>query len=83
MNESVASLRVGNSPPKLGGVAAPSSKCREASKTGADGVVCSTSRSILIDIREALLIRCALRAVVEQTTPALRATPPNLGGESL
>jgi len=28
-----------NSPPRLGGVAAPSIKCREASLAGADGVV--------------------------------------------
>ena len=32
-------LQSNGSPPKLGGVAAQSRKCREASKCGADGVV--------------------------------------------
>jgi hypothetical protein len=30
---------MGSSPPKLGGVAAPSKRCREATLEGADGVV--------------------------------------------
>ena len=56
------------------------------------GAVCSKSRSVLSDIREAhrLIrsasrpsIRCALRAIFEQTAPpSLReGTPPNLGGD--
>jgi hypothetical protein len=66
------------SPPESGGVA------RSA------GVVCSKTRSHLTDAREAILmkrsasrisVRSALRADFEQTAPALRATPPNLGGD--
>src|SRR4051812_40351117 len=79
----VMRTRRANSPPKLGGEDASSKRCREASEAGADGVVCSTSRSFLIDGREAVLIRCASRIFIrrlrdfEQTTPALRAAPPN------
>src|SRR5258708_327152 len=37
--QNVAKRPNGSSPPKLGGVAAPQRKCREASLAGADGVV--------------------------------------------
>ena len=47
-------------------------------ENGADGAVCSTARSHLVNIREALLIdRCASRLSIR----TLRAAPPNLGGE--
>ena len=48
-------------------------KCRAASEASADGVVCSTNRAQRAPIR--------MLRDVEQTTPALRATPPSLGGD--
>src|ERR1700756_2369788 len=82
-------LPCGSTPPKLGGVAAPSRKCREASLAGADGVVLSeTTPSRLIKRRRAtppnlggeLLFGCFATFVFERQFPELISTdvPPHL-----
>src|SRR5438128_9371189 len=81
-----------NSPPRLGGVAAPLRKCSRSllAQTGWYGM----ARSDLIDIRAALLIQSVRFANIYKvasyhgsTTPPFakkraNGTPPNLGGES-
>src|SRR5947199_7832168 len=81
-----------NSPPGLGGVAAPPRKCSRSllAQTEWSGL----ARSRLIDIRVALLIQSVRFANIYKvashhgsTTPPFakkraNGTPPNLGGES-
>jgi hypothetical protein len=59
------------SPPKLGGVTSRSEGGAVCPKTNSTDELRSASRTSIRWLR-----------IFEQTTPALRATPPNLGGES-
>src|SRR6267142_1662549 len=63
-----------DSPPKLGGVAAPSRKCREATERGADGVVPLQNPE-----RNSFGTTPPARPFLE--FDGLAGTPPNLGVE--
>jgi len=67
-------LRQGNSPPKLGGVAARIKDSQNRAQTG---------RSVQLPPRNRCASRKSVRTLrgVEHTAPPLRGTPPNLGGE--